>query len=146
MSSKLASGQMTVMEELQIANEKPKTREVLDVLGQFDHERLSFLLVDDPSSIRWEDYEPFDAATGARKSHWQWRSNIVRSIKKDRKETCPEFQKLQLSARNLKKRVKVVPPEGLNVYDLLAFDGLIMTPRAVKAVTYRLTHPPPRFF
>ena len=69
-----------------------------------------------------------------------------RSIKKEDKRLCPEFFKYQISARNLKKRVKVVPPEGLNVYDLLAFDRLIMTPRAAKAITYRLTHPPPRFY
>ena len=137
---------MTVMDELRIDNEKPKTREILDVLNQFGHSRLSFLLVDDPSDLKWEDYEPFDALTGGRKSHWQWRANIVRSIKKDQKQTCPDFQKLQLSVRNLKKRVKVVPPEGLNVYDMLAFDRLIMTPRAIQAITYRLTHPPPRFY
>jgi len=54
--------------------------------------------------------------------------------------------KLERSAKNLRKRAKVVQPEGLNVYDLLAFDHLIMTPRAVKAVTERLSHPPPRFY
>ena len=59
---------------------------------------------------------------------------------------CKDFVKLQRSAANLGKRVKVVPPEGVNVYDLLAFDNVVVTPRAVKAITYRLSHPMPRFY
>jgi len=147
-SSKLSSDRLTVVDRLSLDSEQPKAKELVSFLQQFNDPRMSFLLVDDPlsESISWADYEPRDAVTGFRKSHWQWRSNILRGIKKKDKFQCEDFVKLQRSAGNLRKRVKIIQPEGLNVYDLLAFDRLVMTPRAVQAVTYRLMHPPPRFF
>jgi large subunit ribosomal protein L4 len=46
----------------------------------------------------------------------------------------PNFQ---LSARNLAK-VSLLPAEGLNVYDVLRRDTLVMTKAAVKAIEERL--------
>ena len=147
-SSKLATGRLTVVDELRIESEVPKTRELREFLDKFEADRTSFLLVDDAAGVDWSSYEPYHAQTGVRKSPWQWRSNLLRSAKREEKleSRCEEFVKLERSAKNLRKRAKVVQPEGLNVYDLLAFDHLIMTPRAVKAVTERLSHPPPRFY
>ena len=147
-SSKLATGRLTVVDELRIESEVPKTRELREFLDKFEADRTSFLLVDDAAGVDWSAYEPYHAQTGVRKSPWQWRSNLLRSTKREEKleSRCEEFVKLERSAKNLRKRAKVVQPEGLNVYDLLAFDHLIMTPRAVKAVTERLSHPPPRFY
>ncbi|QDZ23651.1 ribosomal protein L4 [Chloropicon primus] len=145
-SSKLAAGQLTVVDELKIESKAPKTKELTEFIDRFEHDRTSFLLVDDAVGINWEDYEPVDPLTGVKKSHWQWRANLLRNARKGEEiPLCEDFLKLKRSAKNLKKRVKVIPPEGLNVYDLLAFDRLVMTPRAVKAITYRLSHPPPRF-
>jgi large subunit ribosomal protein L4 len=45
--------------------------------------------------------------------------------------------KLELAARNL-PTVKVIRAEGLNVYDLLRYDHLILTTAAVKAIEERL--------
>src|SRR5262249_40349758 len=47
----------------------------------------------------------------------------------------PNFQK---SARNLAK-VSLLPAEGLNVYDVLRRDTLVMTKAAVKAIEERLS-------
>jgi len=48
-----------------------------------------------------------------------------------------EDEKVERSARNLPK-VKVLRVEGLNVYDLLRFEQLILTERAVKLLEERL--------
>ena len=47
-----------------------------------------------------------------------------------------ENEKLRLSARNLAKHI-VLPPEGVNVYDLLRHDHLILTKDAVAALEAR---------
>lgn len=148
LSSKLAAGQLTVVDALKIESAQPRTKELTTFLENFQSDRMSFLLVDDANGPRWEDYAPVDASTGLRKSHWQWRANLLRQQTKEAKaeNECKDFVKLQRSAANLGKRVKVVPPEGVNVYDLLAFDNVVVTPRAVKAITYRLSHPMPRFY
>jgi large subunit ribosomal protein L4 len=49
-----------------------------------------------------------------------------------------ENDNLQLSARNI-PTVKVIRPEGLNVYDLIRYPALIVTEAAAKAVEERLT-------
>lgn len=46
-------------------------------------------------------------------------------------------QNLELSARNV-PNVKVLRTEGLNVYDIVRYDWVIMTQRAVKSVEARL--------
>ncbi|MGH7832159.1 MAG: 50S ribosomal protein L4 [Candidatus Binatia bacterium] len=48
-----------------------------------------------------------------------------------------ENSKVELAARNL-PTVKVIRAEGLNVYDLLRYDHLILTTAAVKAIEERL--------
>jgi large subunit ribosomal protein L4 len=48
-----------------------------------------------------------------------------------------ENRKIELAARNL-PRVKVIRAEGLNVYDLLRHEHLILTAAAVKAIEERL--------
>jgi large subunit ribosomal protein L4 len=48
-----------------------------------------------------------------------------------------ENRKVELAARNL-PTVKVIRAEGLNVYDLLRYDHLILTAAAVKAIEERL--------
>ncbi len=48
-----------------------------------------------------------------------------------------EDEKVERSARNLHK-VKVLRVEGLNVYDILRFEQLILTERAVKLLEERL--------
>jgi large subunit ribosomal protein L4 len=48
-----------------------------------------------------------------------------------------ENSKVELAARNL-PRVKVIRAEGLNVYDLLRHEHLILTTAAVKAIEERL--------
>jgi len=45
---------------------------------------------------------------------------------------------LNRSARNL-PNVKYLPPEGLNVYDILKYDTLVITTAAAEAVTERLS-------
>jgi len=45
---------------------------------------------------------------------------------------------LSLSARNL-PNAKYLPPEGLNVYDVLRFDTLLITKNAALAVQERLS-------
>ncbi len=42
-------------------------------------------------------------------------------------------QNLQLSSRNVQK-VKVLPPEGLNLYDVLQYDELYITQTSLKAI------------
>jgi large subunit ribosomal protein L4 len=42
-------------------------------------------------------------------------------------------QNLQLSARNV-QQVKVLPPEGLNLYDVLQYDELYITQTSLKAI------------
>jgi large subunit ribosomal protein L4 len=51
-----------------------------------------------------------------------------------------ENDKLRMSARNL-ARHQYLPPEGLNVYDLLRHDQLVITRRAVLEVQDRLEKP-----
>lgn len=46
-------------------------------------------------------------------------------------------EKLQLSTRNMVK-FQVIPPIGVNVYDLLRFDNLVLTKRAAEALQERL--------
>jgi large subunit ribosomal protein L4 len=50
---------------------------------------------------------------------------------------APRDEVLEKSARNLQK-VTVLPPEGLNVYDVLRHRHLVLTKAAVEAVTTRL--------
>ncbi|HJK90655.1 MAG TPA: 50S ribosomal protein L4 [Polyangiaceae bacterium LLY-WYZ-15_(1-7)] len=45
-------------------------------------------------------------------------------------------EKLRLSARNLPSH-QVLPPEGVNLYDLLRHDHLVLTKKAVEALTAR---------
>ena len=47
-------------------------------------------------------------------------------------------QKLSLSARNLEKH-QYLPPEGVNVYDLLRHDTLVLTKSAAQALVARCT-------
>lgn len=47
---------------------------------------------------------------------------------------------LRLSCRNL-ENYQLLPPIGLNVYDVLRFDNLVLTRKAVEALTERLTRP-----
>lgn len=47
-------------------------------------------------------------------------------------------ENLKLSCRNL-KGFQVLPPIGVNVYDLLRFEELVLTSRAAKALEERLT-------
>ena len=47
-------------------------------------------------------------------------------------------QNLQLSLRNLSK-VKYMRPEGLNIYDVLKFEKILMTEKAVRTLISRLT-------
>ncbi|HEY0708773.1 MAG TPA: 50S ribosomal protein L4, partial [Polyangia bacterium] len=49
----------------------------------------------------------------------------------------PENGKLTLSVRNLDK-AKYLAPEGLNVYDILNYPGLLISKDAVKAVENRI--------
>ncbi|MCP4603389.1 MAG: 50S ribosomal protein L4 [Proteobacteria bacterium] len=51
-----------------------------------------------------------------------------------------ENEKLKLSARNLKDH-QFLPPEGLNVLDILKYDELVITTRAVLDVQKRLERP-----
>ncbi|MBX2801422.1 MAG: 50S ribosomal protein L4 [Myxococcales bacterium] len=51
---------------------------------------------------------------------------------------APRDERLERSARNIPS-VTVLPPEGLNVYDVLRRRNLVMTRAAVEAVTARLT-------
>jgi large subunit ribosomal protein L4 len=46
-------------------------------------------------------------------------------------------EKLQLSARNLPKH-QYMPPEGVNVYDLLRHDTLVLTKSAAQALEARV--------
>ena len=50
--------------------------------------------------------------------------------------TAEKETNLELSARNI-SRVKVLPVDGLNVYDILKYDGLVMEEAAVAGVTTR---------
>lgn len=51
-----------------------------------------------------------------------------------------ENEKLKLSARNL-DRHQFLPPEGLNVYDILKHDELIVSERAVLTIQEKLERP-----
>ena len=51
---------------------------------------------------------------------------------------APRDEMLYMSARNL-PGVTVLPPEGVNVYDILKHKSLVMTKDAVDALTERLT-------
>ncbi len=51
-----------------------------------------------------------------------------------------ENMNLKLSARNLKEH-QYLPPQGLNVYDILKHDQLVMSKRAVLEVQERLERP-----
>ena len=51
-----------------------------------------------------------------------------------------ENENLKMSARNLEK-CRFLPPEGLNVYDILKHDHLIITEKAVLDVQERLERP-----
>ena len=50
-SSKLATGRLTVVDELRIESEVPKTRELREFLDKFEADRTSFLLVDDAAGV-----------------------------------------------------------------------------------------------
>ena len=51
-----------------------------------------------------------------------------------------ENENLKLSSRNLPKH-QYLPPEGLNVYDLLKHKQLVISKRAVLAIQERLEQP-----
>ena len=48
-----------------------------------------------------------------------------------------ENRNLTLSARNL-PNVKVLPPQGLNLYDILYYDGLLITLPSLEKIQRRL--------
>ncbi len=93
LSSKLASGQLVVLEDY--PNTTPKTKEFVQLMKKFDLEKALFII--------------------------------------------PEAHKgLELSARNV-PYVQVLPTAGLNVYDILRYDHLVLLSPAVVAIEERLT-------
>jgi large subunit ribosomal protein L4 len=93
LSSKLANGQLVVLEDYPFA--APKTKEFVQVMKNFDLEKALFITV--------EGHEA-----------------------------------LELSARNV-PYVQVMPTAGLNVYDILRYDHLVLLSPAVAAIEARLT-------
>ena len=59
-----------------------------------------------------------------------------RAIRRSRDEACAGNENLRLSIRNCKDH-QFLPPEGVNVYDLLRHDTLVLSKDAVKALELR---------
>ena len=93
LSSKLASGQLVVLEDYPFT--APKTKEFVQVMKKFDLEKVLVII------------------PGGHKT-------------------------LELSARNV-PYVQVMPTAGLNVYDILRYDHLVLLSPAVAAIEARLT-------
>uniref|UniRef100_A0A7C3V8U6 Large ribosomal subunit protein uL4 n=1 Tax=Desulfobacca acetoxidans TaxID=60893 RepID=A0A7C3V8U6_9BACT len=92
LSSKLANGQLVVLEDYPF--DAPKTKEFIQVMKNFNLEKTLFITLD---------------------SH----------------------KTLELSARNV-PYVQVLPSAGLNVYDILRYDHLVLLSPAVAAIEARL--------
>jgi large subunit ribosomal protein L4 len=93
LSSKLANGQLVVLEDYPFT--APKTKEFIQVMKNFDLEKALFI-------------------------------------------TLEGHEALELSARNV-PYVQVLPTAGLNVYDILRYDHLVLLSPAVAAIEARLT-------
>jgi large subunit ribosomal protein L4 len=93
LSSKLANGQLVVLEDYPF--NAPKTKEFIQVMKKFDLEKVLFI-------------------------------------------TSEGHEALELSARNV-PYVQVLPTAGLNVYDILRYDHLVLLSPAVAAIEARLT-------
>lgn len=93
LSSKLASGQLVVLDEY--PDTGPKTKEFVQVMKNFDLKKALFI-------------------------------------------TLEGHKNLELSARNV-PYVQVLPAAGLNVYDILRYDHLVLLSPAVAAIEARLT-------
>jgi len=93
LSSKLANGQLVVLEDYPF--DAPKTKEFIQVMKNFNLEKTLFITLD---------------------SH----------------------KTLELSARNV-PYVQVLPSAGLNVYDILRYDHLVLLSPAVAAIEARLS-------
>jgi large subunit ribosomal protein L4 len=93
LSSKLANGQLVVLEDYPFS--APKTKEFMQVMKKFDLEKVLFI-------------------------------------------TSEGHEALELSARNV-PYVQVLPTAGLNVYDILRYDHLVLLSPAVAAIEARLT-------
>jgi len=92
LSSKLANGQLVVLEDYPYT--APKTKEFVQVMKNFDLEKALFI-------------------------------------------TLEAHKALELSARNV-PYVQVMPIAGLNVYDILRYDHLVLLSPAVTAIEARL--------
>lgn len=92
LSSKLANGQLVVLEDYPFT--APKTKEFVQVMKNFNLEKALFITLD---------------------SH----------------------KALELSARNVPS-VQIMPTAGLNVYDILRYDHLVLLSPAVAAIEARL--------
>jgi large subunit ribosomal protein L4 len=93
LSSKLANGQLVVLEDYPYS--APKTKEFIQVMKNFDLGKVLFI-------------------------------------------TSEGHEALELSARNV-PYVQVLPTAGLNVYDILRYDHLVLLSPAVAAIEARLT-------
>jgi large subunit ribosomal protein L4 len=93
LSSKLANGQLVVLEDYPFT--APKTKEFMQVMKNFDLGKVLFI-------------------------------------------TSDGHETLELSARNV-PYVHVMPTAGLNVYDILRYDHLVLLSPAVAAIEARLT-------
>ncbi len=93
LSSKLANGQLVVLEDYPYTT--PKTKEFVQVMKNFDLEKVLFI-------------------------------------------TLEGHKTLELSSRNV-PYVQVLPTAGLNVYDILRYDHLVLLSPAVAAIEARLT-------
>lgn len=93
LSSKLANGQLVVLDDYPGAG--PKTKEFVQVMKNFDLKKALFI-------------------------------------------TLEGHRNLELSARNV-PHVQVLPAAGLNVYDILRYDHLVVLSPAVAAIEARLT-------
>jgi len=92
LSSKLANGQLVVLEDYPYT--APKTKEFVQVMKNFDLEKALFI-------------------------------------------TTEAHKALELSARNV-PYVQILPTAGLNVYDILRYDYLVLLSPAVAAIEARL--------
>ena len=110
------------MDALKIESAQPRTKELTTFLENFQSDRMSFLLVDDANGPRWEDYAPVDASTGLRKSHWQWRANLLRQQTKEAKaeNECKDFVKLQSSNLRVLHGIgqEPLPIESVSICDV----------------------------
>jgi large subunit ribosomal protein L4 len=93
LSSKLANGQLVVLEDYPFT--APKTKEFVQLMKKFDLEKVLII-------------------------------------------TPEGHETLELSARNV-PYVQVMPTAGLNVYDILRYDHLVLLSPAVAAIEARLT-------